>query len=52
MKPQENQIYQRIHQIASLENLSIDQEGLNQIIVSSGNDIRQVLNTLQLYGYA
>jgi DNA polymerase III delta prime subunit len=49
MRPPKPAIIQRMMQIAAAEGLSVDAGAMDQLIESCGQDIRQVLNTLQMW---
>lgn len=48
-KPTTDTIKTKILQIAKAEDFAVDSEVLNNLIESSGNDIRQIINLLQLW---
>jgi len=48
-RPQNASIAKRLREVAAKENLEIDDQVLESIISSSGNDIRQVFNALQMW---
>jgi len=49
MRPTPQQILKRIDYICQLENLKIPKATLNNLIESSGQDLRQIINILQMW---
>lgn len=48
-RPNKNDIVRRIKQVCQLEGFTCDEKQLYQLIESSGNDIRQIINILQMW---
>jgi len=48
-RPQIGSIVKRMKQVAQAEGLRVDDAALEGVVASSGNDIRQVLNALQMW---
>jgi replication factor C subunit 1 len=48
-RPQVPSVMKRMKEIAKAENLAVEDKALEGLIQSSGNDIRQVLNALQMW---
>lgn len=48
-RPQGDQITKLVMKVAKTENIDIDADTCNNLIESSGNDIRQVINILQMW---
>ena len=49
MRPSVPQIAERMLQIAQVEGLGVDREAMNALVVSTGGDVRQIFNALQMW---
>ncbi len=48
-RPSKEAIVRRVNLICKEQNLKVDRETLDRVIESSGNDIRQIINILQMW---